>query len=95
MQHPAKHHALFGEAFGEADSKAFFPSAAWYPSAPTVAWRPALSAIVAKSAAPPKIFSELVDQLVTGPMTEQAANAACIAFKVLNIPPNRLGRRTL
>ena len=24
MQHPAKRHALFGNAFGEADSKAFF-----------------------------------------------------------------------
>ena len=95
IQHPAKRHALFGDAFGDADSKAFFPSAAWYPSAPTAAWRPALSAIVAKSAAPPKIFSELIDQLVTGPMTEQAANTACTAFKVSNIPHNRLGQRTL
>ena len=39
------------------------------------------AAIAAKSAALPKIPKELLDQIVTGPMTGQAVNAASMAFK--------------
>ena len=39
------------------------------------------AAIAAKSAALPKIPSELLDQFVTGPMTGEAVNAASMAFK--------------
>ena len=39
------------------------------------------AAIAAKSAALPKIPQELIDQFITGPMTGEAVNAACMAFK--------------
>ncbi len=39
------------------------------------------AAIAAMSAALPKIPKELLDQLVTGPMTGEAVNAATVAFK--------------
>ncbi len=39
------------------------------------------AAIAAMSAALPKIPKELIDQLVTGPMTGEAVNAATVAFK--------------
>ena len=39
------------------------------------------AAIAAKSATPPKIPNELLNQFVTGPMTGEAVNAASMAFK--------------
>ena len=39
------------------------------------------AAIAARSAALPKIPTELIDQFVTGPMTGEAVNAASMAFK--------------
>lgn len=39
------------------------------------------AAIAARSAALPKISNELIDQVVTGPMTAEAVNAASMAFK--------------
>lgn len=39
------------------------------------------AAIAAMSATLPKIPKELIDQLVTGPMTGEAVNAATVAFK--------------
>jgi len=39
------------------------------------------AAIAARSAAPPSIPNELIDQFVTGPMTGEAVNAATVAFK--------------
>jgi transposase-like protein len=39
------------------------------------------AAIAARTAALPKIPKELIDQIVTGPMTGQAVNAASLAFK--------------
>ena len=39
------------------------------------------AAIAARSAALPKIPKELLDQIVTGPMTGEAVNAASLAFK--------------
>ena len=37
--------------------------------------------IAARSPALPKIYKELLDQFVTGPMTGEAVNAASMAFK--------------
>lgn len=39
------------------------------------------AAIAAKTAALPSIPKELIDQLVKGPMTAEAVNAASMAFK--------------
>ena len=39
------------------------------------------AAIAARSAALPSIPKELLDQLVTGPMTGEEVNAASMAFK--------------
>jgi hypothetical protein len=39
------------------------------------------AAIAARSAALPKIPTELIDQFVTGPMSGEAVNAASMAFK--------------
>jgi len=39
------------------------------------------AAIAAKMATLPKIPKELIDQLVSGPMTGEAVNAATVAFK--------------
>ena len=43
-------------------------------------------AALAAAAAMPSIPKELIAQLVTGPMSAQAVNAASVAFKKVNRP---------